>query len=469
MILSRIFSSYTFRYCISAVTALSVAVFIFLVFIYASFSYDFFHDVHDAIRDELNEFELQVLNDSSVDAVNAFVAARHAQRSYNRYYYLLVDSNLNKVAGDLDAWPHFKEYGDGWLSFELDVFQWDGSAVDSEFVARSKQLPNGYQLLVARYYQDMVEYVKLVAGMLIRGMLTTIVLGTFGAIYISLSTQRRLDSVSRSIHAIMSGDLSRRIPTYQRNDDLTRLITHINHMLDRIQALMESMKQVTDNIAHDLRTPLTRLRNHLTDLQGDCEEANREAVEQLIGEADELLATFNALLRIARIESGDRRAGFAPLQLRVILEDVIELYEPLAVEKDLRLSARLVEADIDGDRDLLFQAFANVIDNAIKYTPSGGSISIGVDIAQGVVTVSIADNGPGVSSEDRYKVFRRFFRVEASRGMHPGNGLGLSLVLAVIKLHQGSVTLGDNEPGLLVTVRLPLKQTQLPLQDPTVY
>jgi signal transduction histidine kinase len=228
-------------------------------------------------------------------------------------------------------------------------------------------------------------------------------------------------------------------------------------MLERIGALMSSVRQVSDNIAHDLRTPLTRLRTklELANAEAGAPEPLRTAVEGAIADAEELLATFNALLRIARIESGRGTAGFTEVDLARLVEDVADLYEPLAAERQQRFEvAADTTAPVRGDRDLLFQAAANLVDNAIKYTPESGRIQVSVTQAAGEVGLQVADSGPGVPAEMREKVLERFFRLDDSRTT-PGNGLGLSLVKAVVELHGGSLRLGDNQPGLRVGIWLP--------------
>ncbi len=213
---------------------------------------------------------------------------------------------------------------------------------------------------------------------------------------------------------------------------------------------MEDVRRVSDNIAHDLKTPLSRLRQRLelVKLQGMDSDQPGENVEQALAEADGLLATFNALLRIARLESEGRRAGFTDVDLGALVGDVAELYEPLAEDKQQRLLTTVTpNVRVHGDRDLLFQAIANLIDNAIKYTPAGGRIELSLQSDAAGARIAVADSGPGIPAYTREKVFQRFFRLDASRTT-PGSGLGLSLVAVVAKLHQVKVSLEDNRPGL---------------------
>jgi signal transduction histidine kinase len=265
---------------------------------------------------------------------------------------------------------------------------------------------------------------------------------------------RRIDAINETSRDIMQGDLSRRVPTDDRGDDFDELANNLNRMLERIEQLMEAVRQVSDNIAHDLRTPLTRLRTRLELARSgtDLQEEPREAIDKAVEDAEELLATFNALLRIARIESGSRRSGFARVELTELVRDLAELYEPLAVEKSQRLAVAVDgTVNIEGDRDLLFQAAANLVDNAIKYSPQGGRIELSAKLRSGRPEIAVADTGPGIPTDIREKVFQRFFRCDDSRST-PGSGLGLSLVRAVAELHGARISLEDNEPGLCVRI-----------------
>lgn len=277
----------------------------------------------------------------------------------------------------------------------------------------------------------------------------------------------RVDEINRSSRDIMDGDLSQRLPIAGTGDELDQLGLNLNAMLDQIEALMTGMRQVTDNVAHDLRSPLNRLRNRLevTLMQEASPEDYKQALEKTIAEADSLLGTFNALLMIARAEAGSLRDSMTWVDLSASLRDAAELYEPVAEEKDL-----VIHIDVPGDmkiwgnRELLSQAVANLLDNAIKHglpQEAGDdrviTVSAGPDLARpgrGIV-LSVADHGPGIPAAERQHVLERFVRLEASRNT-PGSGLGLSLVAAVARLHGGSIELDDNRPGLRVTLHLPV-------------
>jgi signal transduction histidine kinase len=290
------------------------------------------------------------------------------------------------------------------------------------------------------------------------GLAIMVVFALVGGILISRPMLRRIDAISRTSREIMAGDLSRRIPLTGRRDELDRLAESLNAMLDQIQRLVAGMRQVSDNIAHDLRTPLSRLRSRLeVTLMDHSDPARyRDAIERTIAEADALLKTFNALLSIAQAESGVSRSRFEPVELDRLVQDVVELYGALADERGVELlPASLPRSVVQGDRHLLFQAISNLVDNAVKFTPSGGRVRLDVTQSSRDALVAVADSGPGIPAEARERVLERFVRLDSSRGA-PGSGLGLSLVAAVARLHGGGIELGDNAPGLRAVLRLPL-------------
>ena len=256
---------------------------------------------------------------------------------------------------------------------------------------------------------------------------------------------------------VKTGDLSRRLEVSSRWDDLGRMTVVLNEMLERIEELMRGVKTVSDNIAHDLRTPLTRIRNTLETIQSseDLCADKKHALDQVLDEADQLLSTFSALLRISRIESEKQRKQFVTLHLHVLIDDLVEYYEPLAAEKDITLTVTHEELEFFGDRDLLFQALANILDNAIKYTPKSGHVDIKLYRNKFGCVIELRDNGPGISDKETGKIFNRFYRTEKSRNTE-GVGLGLSLVSAVVELHKGRVKAENMEQGLKVTMELPL-------------
>lgn len=453
MNLPRIFASLTFRFMFAYVAGLSLAVFVILALIFASYSYNYYSSVNQSIQDESARLQ-RIYDNADADALKKVFAQPQQGRSEERFLYLLADADQRRLAGTLDRWP--SQNYQSWIALEYGV--WVQGITDSQqqMITHVKKLDSAHVLLVARNYSDMILFEHIILNVLLRSMLVTILLGALGGAVVAGSSVRNIESINRAVESIMHGDLSERISIKDSRGGFRSLAITFNLMLDRIQALMEGMRQVSDNIAHDLRTPLTRLRNHLASLQGMVTGETQNTVQALLEEADGLLTTFNALLRIAQIESGNRISGFQSLDMAVILRDVIELYEPLAAEKHIDINIKLAASlPLSGDRDLLFQAFANLLDNAIKYTPEAGHIWLRAEVSNAEVWVEVADSGSGIPAADREKVFRRFYRVESSRGQQPGNGLGLSLVQAVVNLHAGSIALADNHPGLKVMVRLP--------------
>jgi hypothetical protein len=323
-------------------------------------------------------------------------------------------------------------------------------------------LPGGFRLLVGRDVIERERVRDVIAQAGRWSIALVIVLGVAGGFFVARRVLKRVDAMTATTQTIMAGDLGGRLPVAGTNDEIDRLASHLNAMLGRIETLMHGLKDVSDNIAHDLKTPLTRLRNRceaaLRNAKGEADY--RAALEATIEESDELIRTFNALLMIARAESGQARDNMIVVDAAEIAQGVGELYEPLAEEKGVTLRVEApAPAPVQGNRELLSQALANLIDNAIKYAkpPSADTPGEIVVVTQGEgdrVLLSVADRGPGIPEADRGRVVERFIRLEQSRS-EPGSGLGLSLVAAVARLHGGELTFEDNHPGLKAVIALP--------------
>ncbi|WP_085905574.1 sensor histidine kinase [Kiloniella majae] len=372
--------------------------------------------------------------------------------------YLLLSPDGKKIVGNLDELPETVSLlAEGTLTFSIPVAA-KANSLDTEkdYAAKIYTYPNKNRLLIGVDITPVTSDYKLMQwlsflsiGFMVLVIITSYLISRFVA-----TNTNRIALTAKQI--IETGDLSQRIELTSRWDDLSYMAGVINDLLDRIQLLMRGIRQVSDNIAHDLRTPLTRLHHNLEALRSQDHIAQNqqayETVDKLVNETDQMQRTFNALLRISRIESGKQHSAFEPLALDDLLQDVIELYEPLLEEKSITLKKDFETLVLQGDRNLLFQAFGNLMDNAVKFTPIGGRIDLGLH-KQGTETAFvIEDNGPGVPSTDLEKIFERFYRAESSRHT-PGSGLGLSLVGAVTDLHQGHISAENGEKGLRLTIR----------------
>lgn len=338
--------------------------------------------------------------------------------------------------------------------------------LDHRALVRVAQLPDGFRLLIGRDLDERRRLFGVIASAAQWSFLIVIVLGLGGGILISRRVLVRIDAMTGTTQRIMAGDLSKRLAVGGSGDELDRLAGNLNAMLDRIEALMAGLKEVSDNIAHDLKTPLTRLRNRAEQAlaEGGSEPQYRAALERTIDESDSLIRTFNALLMIARAESGQARSDMIDFDVAEVAGSIHELYEPLADERGLLLKVEAAPAKVHGNRDLVSQALANLVENAIKYgQPAGGTqpiapaneILIESGMQAGRVFLSVGDHGQGIAAADRERVIGRFVRLEASRTL-PGSGLGLSLASAVATLHGGELRLDDNRPGLRATLVLPV-------------
>ncbi len=367
--------------------------------------------------------------------------------------YEVTDSLQRWVAGNLNQWP-VKVETPG-VFYELQVVR---AGTRSLADVRRYDLPGGFHLLVGRDVRGRVELRRLLTNALFSSLLVIAALGAAGAFVIRNVFRRMVAEVSATAEAIAGGDLTPRVRRSGRGDEFDRMAESINTMLERIAKLMDGVRQVSNAIAHDLRTPITRARARLEDasLHARSEAELRAGVERAVSDLDNVTAVFHALMRIAEIEVGARRSAFAEIDLGPLLADLAELYSAVAEEHG-GLTLRLEVPDtlaILGDRDLLQQAVANLLDNAIKFSPDGGQITLAASRMDRQVRLSVADQGAGIPEADRPRATERFFRGEAARST-PGSGLGLALVQAVALLHDGSLLLEDAHPGLRATLVIP--------------
>jgi len=378
---------------------------------------------------------------------------------YQGYHhiYMLAAPDGEPMVGNLRQWPRVQPDSSGWLRFTVEgdanELRGDTWAVQ----ARITPLSSGLHLLVGRDMTERGNFSQIMEQSLAFALAAALILGILGGVVMSRNLLRRLDAVNRTAATILAGDLSGRVPVTGAGDEFDRLAFNVNTMLDRIQKLITAMRSVTDNVAHDLRSPLNRLRSRLEiTLVGkpDMDEYRR-SLEGALDDIDTILQTFNALLSIARIEGRDATETFDSIDLASLAEATVELYEPVAEERGQMLTyggtAPGTGAHVWGDRHLLMQTAANLVDNAIKYAPEGARISVSVGVDDGVVRLVVADDGPGIPEEYRQTVLDRFVRLEQSRHTC-GTGLGLSLVAAVAELHGASLSLEDNRPGLRVVM-----------------
>lgn len=376
-------------------------------------------------------------------------AVRERDRTPGALDYGLQGPHGAKLAGRLAG----VQVADGWSSLRMGHA--GGGEADRVRVLAAP-LPDGLRLMVG----EDLERVSTLDGLIARAFgwafLGVVLLGAGAGYALSRALERRFGDMSAAAEAIIDGDMGRRIPLKGTGDDFDALGATLNRMLDRIGALMDSLRQVSSDIAHDLRTPLTRLRQKLEASLGAQTEAERSAMaESALRDMDAILDMFAALLRIAQIEGGARRSGFRPVELDRIAAAVVEAFAPSAEEGGRRLSLHSDgRAPIEGDRELLIQMLANLVENGLRHTPPGASIEVSTATSDAGAVLCVRDDGPGVPVEARPRLFDRFVRLEQSRST-PGSGLGLALVAAVARLHDAEIELGDAQPGLIVRVSFP--------------
>jgi signal transduction histidine kinase len=397
------------------------------------------------ITDQLRDYGLP----SAVEAIHE----RIAEAPGNQAIYLLADRQLKPLSGNLPAWPAAVGSKPG--TYQIEIVG-DGRLRVVRLLRVA--LPNGLNLLVGRDVEDWAELRSLIVVSLYWVAGTALLFAIGGGILVRRAVLRRVGMINDTASAIVRGDLSQRVPERDTTDAFDRLAQTINAMLQQIQQLVEGVRNTSNAIAHDLRTPLAELRVRLEELllTRPKGEDTFEEIHKAVADIDRVIAVFNALLRLAEIDSGVGRSGFRRVELAGLATEAAELYGPLAEEKHAVFAVDAPSGlAVNGDPYLLAQAVGNLVDNAVKYAPLYGEVSLRIaPCDEGRIEIVVADNGPGIPEGEKTRVTARFYRGQASAGTS-GIGLGLSIVAAVARLHKGNLTLSDNHPGLVASLRVP--------------
>ena len=458
----NLFRLTSFRLIFIYTILLVVSVFLIAFYLHLSTSRDLKNRVdEDTIKE--SKMLIRVYQRGGVNRLARSIA--QLSQIPNANLYALRNNKNDIIAGnfkDKESLWNLKRLDDGWVSFSSIRNQEtiNQSLPPKEQFFRGKEfiLQGSYNLIIGRDVSNEVYLWKRFLKNIISATFFVLILGLFGGYVLSRNILNRISAINRTSIEIMDGDLSQRLPVGLVNDELDQLSVNLNIMLDRLNKLMTGMKDVSDNIAHDLRTPLNKIRTNLevTLMSNPTSDNYKNSIQEVIQDIDIVINTFNSLLAISRVESGSISIDKEKIDINKLLENVIDLWEPLAEEREIILTDQSEKNILlDGNRNLLSQAISNLIDNAIKYGPNGNKINVGAKFEKDNVILWVSDNGPGVPDADKERVLERFTRLDISRNTQ-GTGLGLSLVNSSIKFHKGSISLLDSNPnGLIVKLELP--------------
>jgi signal transduction histidine kinase len=450
VLLANTLRSSTFKLALVCIAIFGAMVFALLGYVYWSTA-----SYVRSRSDHAIAAELAILQKAYASAGRSGLIATMAQRLADQRFeggvYLLADPSYAPLAGNLTDWPSAMKGSRGWGEF---------SAREGRPLLRAtfETLPDGSHLLVGKDIDDRDELAQKIKIAVALCILLIFVLAGVASVLVTRRTVGRIEAINATSRAILQSGLGQRIPLSGTHDEWDELAANLNSMLDRIEALMGEVKQVTDNVAHDLRTPLARVRGRLEKAYNKQRDGDydQSLISDTIADLDDVLRMFSSLTRISQIEAHVRTAAFSAVNLAEIASEVVELFDAAAEDKGGHLKGvgdrRVL---VRGDRDLLFDAVANLVDNAIKYGGDAGQVTVEVKESDGGAVISVADDGPGIPVDEGQHVFKRFYRLEQSRRTR-GNGLGLSLVAAVARLHGARIEMVDNVPGLKIQLLFPL-------------
>lgn len=458
--LYKLFKATTFRLSLIFLLLFGVSAAIGIGYIYWNANVLLIRQLNQTV-----EAEIQGLAEHYRQGGLPFLVQTVAERSRiaGNSLYLVTDRTGRYLAGNLRVTkPIWNAQGNVRFSYQRPA---PGGAETRRAYAKTFRLIGDFRLLVGRDIEERRRFEKVIRDVMV-GLALFTILGIIGGWLVSRNILSRIEAVTDTSKSIMNGDLSERIPVNGSGDELDRLSTNLNEMLDKIERLMTGLREVSDNIAHDLKTPLNRMRNRVDAALHEPEvpEKQKEILESIIEDTDGLIRTFNSLLSIARLEAGTGSTSIEAINLSEVIGDLAELYEPVLEEHDMILKTDITpDVKVMADRQLIGQAIANLMDNAVKYANVLGTskkeVVLRTERDKQHVNIIVADYGPGIPEEDRERVLKRFVRLDKSRSL-PGTGLGLSLVAAVTHLHGGTLTLSDNQPGLKATIKLPAIEEQ---------
>jgi signal transduction histidine kinase len=453
----RLFRSSAFRLTLLYMVTFGASVTALLIFVYTAIISDMESDLKHSIEVQTSELRRSfgILGPAEIASSIQHLLEKDEEKTL---VLMLIDRNWHVLAGNLPLWPGGKTSVSTWITFPIGKAQ--SGAPAPKAIAMNATLPGGYILLVGRKMADIEHVHEIIVEVLYICFGIMFALAAAGGMLISYTIYRRIEAINQAFRSVAAGALQTRVKVAGTGDEFDHLAVHLNQTLNRICELIDGVRDISYSVAHDLRTPLNRLRHRLESMLAPqmTREKMTDEVRASLAEIDALVATFNAILRIAQAELGAGVEQFADFNLSGAVADVVDLYRPVAEEKSQVITTDIApDITVNGDRHLITQMVANILDNAIKYTPAGGNIAITLSAADAHAQLTIADSGPGIPEAFHHKVTEKFFRLERSRSS-PGNGLGLSLVSAAVKLHKGELTFGDGTPGLVVMITLPKTQ-----------
>ena len=457
--------SSSFQFSVTVMALIWSAVAAVLLLLYFLIRSSVWEDIDQALQREIDQFKVEMQSKPQGRLDEWMDELKKNNRLQNSFIQIVTPGHSVLLEGAGEGKIKMSEIqaqqdGSGFtLRGQVQVYEVNeqGSGEEGTIIgAKESILPDGNVMRFGRNFEYIHGVDRALRFALFIGLSVSFFLAVVGSAFITRKTLVRLSEVNKTCQNIRNGDLNQRVPVRTREDDFDILAMNMNSMLDQIQSLMAGIQNVSDNIAHDLKTPLSRLRSRLELMRYESGNHDDESLDEVIRDADRILSMFQGLLRIAKLESGSVQPVRRDINLCLLLADVVELYEPLAEEKDIKIQFVSCQADaiVKGDADLWFQVFNNIVDNAIKYTPSHGNVWVDVTDDGECKVVEITDSGIGIPENEHSRIFERFYRMEKHR-TSPGHGLGMSLVKVVADHYRARIELVNANPGLAVRIHIP--------------